>query len=142
MSVKGGYGGKYVEDKFTILSTGLVERLVSEFNCSGEGATVMRINYTCMMMAPPWVCLFRTVRGAAKMPTQLLASACFMGLVDRRGPHGPLTPRWAFDESVDWGGDANRLAYKIALAVSLVKYSRTAVPQHMAQFATTLLNVV
>ena len=140
-AVRGAFGGKYVEDSFSIKSTPLVELLISEFNVGGHGALVIRPNNTAVLMGPPFDISFKTVRGPTKMPTVLAATAHFICLVDR--PGNPKGPRWAFDESrADYGLDANKLSYKVAVAAALAELGDGVVPARMRKWIEPLLRVI
>jgi len=63
-SVKGGRGGKFVEDQFDMVSTDLVSALVGKYNSKGHGALVVRDNKTAVMLVPPLEFKFRARRQA------------------------------------------------------------------------------
>ena len=146
---KGGCGGKYVEDVFSIINTSVTAGLCSRFNNNADNsfeALVFRANRTAVMLCPPLEFRFKTVRTATNenvRHTELVVTGHFICLVDRIGPKGP---RWAFDEYTDdkpwgrgnYGSAANKLGYKVALARAVRKLGDKVVPRRILTFLSIL----
>ena len=136
VEVRGARGGKFIEDKFEVSSTDLVERIVGEFNVGGHGALIFREIGTAVMLVPPLEFTFKSQRSEdGKSPTQLHVTGHFMCLVDRKGKKGP---RWAFDDDRAEYGSANKLAYKKAVAAAMHKFGDNVVPAHLLEFVSVL----
>ena len=78
-----------------------------------------------------------------KFATELIVTGHFLCLVDRIGRKGP---RWAFDEFSDekpwgrgnYGSEANKLAYKKALARAVRQLGADIVPARLLHFLSIL----
>ena len=141
-SVKGGRGGKFVEDQFDMVSTDLVSALVGKYNSKGHGALVVRDNKTAVMLVPPLEFKFRARRQAdadgRAWPTELIVTGHFMCLVDR--PNAKC-PRWAFDDERAEYTPENKLAYKMAVAAAVKELGPAAVklPARVTKFLSILM---
>ena len=138
--MKGGHGGKFVEDIFEVKSFSLIDLLIGKFNTIGHGALVFRDNNnTAVMLVPPFEFRFRTQRQASSdvraWPTVLSVTGHFMCLVDRKGPRGPL---WAFDDArVDYPKE-NKHSCKIALAAAMHALGPEVVPARILTWLNLL----
>jgi hypothetical protein len=135
-AVKGSRGGKFVEDQFDVVSTDFVEKIVGEFNKTGNGALTVRENLTAVMLVPPLEFKFKTTRtDDGKCPTQLIVTGHFMCLVDRRGGK---SPRWAFDDERAEYAPENKLAYKRAVAAAVRALGADVLPARIVRFLEIL----
>ena len=132
-AVKGHRGGNFVEDKFEVAATDLVEKIVAPHNTKGHGALVFRENNTAVMLVPPLDFTFKTRRDNNK--TELVMTGHFMCLVDRKGKKGP---RWAFDDERAAYDDTNKHAYKLAVAAAMRELGEGVVPARMREFLALL----
>ena len=139
--VKGGHGGKQVEDLFEVTSLHVVDLILNKFNIRGHGSLIFHdSNNTAVMLVPPLQFKFRTQRqvsaDARVWPTVLIVTGHFMCLVDRKGPKGP---RWAFDMRADYPLE-NKHACKIALAEAMhAMHGPQVVPARLLEWLEILL---
>ena len=139
VAVKGGRGGQRVEDKFSVLSTEVVQDLVGPFNSHG-GSLCLRPSNTAVMLVPPFDFRFRTQRqpegSERSWPTELIVTGHFLCLVDR----GPLkSPVWSFDDARALYTSTNKHAYKIAVAHAMHALGEGLVMERMLEFLELLL---
>ena len=88
------------------------------------------------MLVPPLTFTFKTRRDDRSAPTELVVTGHFMCLVHREGKQ----PRWAFDDERAAYADANKLAYKIAVAHAMHELgSRVELPAPLLSFLSLLL---
>ena len=140
VGVKGTNGGKHVVDRFEILSTEVVEKLVGEFNTVGHGALAFRKMNTAVMLLPPLIVTFKTFRtnglSARKFPTELSLTGHFSMLVDRKAMR--KDPLFKFDEDRAVYSDELKLSYKIAFAAAMRALGPGVVPAHLLKFLELL----
>ena len=139
--IKGTRGGKHVEDRFSIVSTELVELLVGPFNSCGYGSLALRKQNTAVMLVPPLSFTFKTQRPAdddedadknpRKFPTELTVTGHFITLVDRKAQR--KAPLWKFDDERAAYSKENKLAYKMAVAAAMRALGPGVVPAHMLE---------
>eukprot|EP00966_Prymnesium_polylepis_P221076 5113706-Prymnesium_polylepis.1 len=123
-SVKGGRGGKYIEDVFKIRSPDMLRWLVGDYNGeSGSGYLYFRENKTSVALLPPLTFRFRTQR-VDSPPNELTVDGYFGVLVNKIGkfaPHFRFTPKLAvssatrsawevmvLSELLDWAGRSKK----------------------------------
>ena len=139
-SVKGSYGGVHVEDRFSIKSSKLVERLLQPHNKLGHGALVVREqNKVAVMLAPPLEFTYRTRRvgDGEDQPEELFVTGHFMMLVPRHGKD----PRWVFDDGDKGRADysnVNKHTYKVALALAAEALGRDKFSPRVLKFLELL----
>lgn len=140
ISVKGGRGGRYIEDLFEVRSTDVVEALVGEFNVKGLGLAIFRDREkTGVAMVPPLEFKFKTKRDGdnpRKYPTELVVTAHFMCVVKRPGRNDM---RWAFDDDRAEYSALHKHAYKIALADAMQRMGPDVVPERLLEWLQPLL---
>ena len=122
--VKGGRGGKFIEEVFEIKGQDVVTALLADFNVVGAGALVFREQErSAVMMAAPLEFRFRARRDkedARKNPSELIVTAHFVKLTERAGGKNPV---WAFDSSRVVYPAAIKLAYKKSVAHAMAQLS-------------------
>lgn len=123
LSVKGGYGGTFIEDRFTVKSCEVVADLIGPYNEIGHDATIVMPNRTGVMLAPPLKFIFKSKRVVRhgqpdRFPTELIVRGHYVTAVDFVGK--PL--HWCLDFKRCEYGDKAKEKYKQALARSLLKF--------------------
>ena len=129
-----------VEDRFSIKSSKLVERLLQPHNKLGHGALVVREqNKVAVMLAPPLEFTYRTRRvgDGEDQPEELFVTGHFMMLVPRHGKD----PRWVFDDGDKGRADysnVNKHTYKVALALAAEALGRDKFSPRVLKFLELL----
>lgn len=121
VAVKGTKGGKFVEDKFTINSVGVVRNVISPFNFTGKGSVAHLKNGNAVMLAPPMYLHFRRTRIGVTYPSELHVTAHYVILHERLTTKGPV---FTFDDKRARYSDGTRVALKRDFARTVLEFPK------------------